>query len=391
MNKKKEVIMHRHYGAIDIGSNAARLLIKRFDKIDGEISCSKELLLRVPLRLGFDVFEKNKISKENEKRLMHLIKSFSHLMRIYGVKKYMACATSALRDANNGKGIVKRLKDKTGVNIHIINGQQEAKGIYNNHSENTEKGNYMYVDVGGGSTEISMISNGVLISSRSYNIGTIRILCNVVDEDEWKRMDTDIAELTEMYTGINIIGSGGNINKLYRLIESRDKKQQRITVKSLADICNKMAEMSVEDRVHTFGLKYDRADVIVPAGSIFLAIAELTKAKYIYVPTIGLSDGIINTLFQNDMRKYNKKYGTEDSHESTTFDSDTIDMPDNVLEDSVLDNVCKEEKDCSNVASSETKPNNTDKTEKSKNDKNERYNEDKTDKTDKTDKEKDSI
>lgn len=333
MSNKKELVMQRHYGAIDIGSNAARLLIKRFDKIDGEVSCSKELLLRVPLRLGFDVFGNGKISKDNEKRLMHLIKSFLHLMRIYGVKEYMACATSALRDAHNAKGIVKRIKDKTGVEIHVLNGQQEAKGIYNNHAERSEKGNYMYVDVGGGSTEISMISNGVLICSHSYNIGTIRILNNVVKEDEWKKMQKDVLELSEMYSGINIIGSGGNINKLYRLIESRDKKQQRITVKSLSDICNIMANMSVYDRVYTYGIKYDRADVIVPAGSIFLAIAELAKAKYIYVPTIGLSDGMINVMYQKDLRKYNKKYAAqqEDDADTNSDDAETFDTENDKL------------------------------------------------------------
>lgn len=320
--------MHRHYGAIDIGSNAARLLIKRFDKVNGEISCSKELLLRVPLRLGFDVFGNGSISKDNEKRLMHLVKSYMHLMKIYGVKQYIACATSALRDATNGKSIVKRIKDKTGFVIHIINGEQEARGIYNNHAERSEKGNYMYVDVGGGSTEVSMISNGNLICSNSYNIGTIRILNNVVRNEEWDRLKKDILDLAGMYSGINIIGSGGNINKLYRLIESRDKKRQRITVKSLSDICNVMANMSVYDRVYTFGIKYDRADVIVPAGSIFLAIAELIKAEYIYVPTIGLSDGMINVLFQKDMMKLHKRYKDDDKDLNADIDDEDFDEDD---------------------------------------------------------------
>ena len=310
MTKKKEVKMYKHYAAIDIGSNAVRLLIKRFEKNDGMYSEYKELMLRIPLRLGFDVFKKNRISRENIKQLTRLMKGFSYLMKIYDVKDYLACATSAIRDAQNGEKVTKSIREKTGVHIHILNGRQEALGICNTSTGcfDDKNGNYMYVDVGGGSTEISMLSNGHLIFSNSYNIGTIRILCDAVQDSEWVRMNMDIAKLAQSYTDIHVIGTGGNINKLYRLIETSDKKRKRITVESLSDICNTMANMTVEERMSAYSLKYDRADVIVPAGSIFLAIMEIVKSKYIYVPTIGLPDGIINMLFEHDMKKYKRKH-----------------------------------------------------------------------------------
>ena len=303
MTKQKEEKTYRHYAAIDVGTNAVRLLIKRFEKNGKDVYSSKEQLIRVPLRLGFEVFRKNRISKMKEKELTKLMRSFSYMMKIYDVSDYMACATSALRDAENGRSIVKRIVEKTGIQIEILNGQQEAKGIYNSYATN-DNTNCMFVDVGGGSTEISVVNQGNVIFSKSYNIGTIRILCDVVSDKEWKRMEDDMQGLSELYTDIKMIGSGGNINKLYRLIDSRDKKQQRITVKSLSELFKAMNNMSVEERVHTYGLRYDRADVIVPASVIFLTIADILKSKYIYVPTIGLSDGIVNKLFEDRKKKY---------------------------------------------------------------------------------------
>ena len=302
MTKKLEK-MYRRYAAIDIGSNAVRLLIKRFEKTETDVYSCKEQMVRVPLRLGFEVFKKNKISKEKEKDLARLMRSFIYLMKIYDVTDYKACATSALRDAKNGKDVVKRIKEKTGIRIDILNGQEEARGIYSSYAA-TDKGNCMYIDVGGGSTEISLISDGDIVYSRSFNIGTVRILCNALTDRDWKSMKDDLHELAGMYTDIKLIGSGGNINKIYRLIENRDKKQQRITVKSMSELYEEMRDMTVEQRVHNYGIRYDRADVIVPAGTIFLSVAEIIKAKYIYVPTVGLSDGIINSLFEKRVKKY---------------------------------------------------------------------------------------
>ena len=289
-----------NYAAIDIGSNAVRLLIKHLEENQkGEVKFSKVLLLRVPLRLGFDVFSKNKISSKRAKNMLRLMKSYSYLMKIYDVKDYRACATSAMRDSKNGPEIIKSIAKETGIQIEIIDGQEEAKIVYNNHVESMEdrKGNYMYVDVGGGSTEINLLSNGQLVCSRSYNIGTVRILNNAVKPEEWERLKGDMNELAQSYPNTNIIGSGGNINKLYRMSEKKDKKNQRFTVASLQQLHNDLKQYSVAERMERFNLKPDRADVIVPAGDIFLTIAEIIHATYIYVPVIGLADGVIDGIY----------------------------------------------------------------------------------------------
>ena len=300
MSKEIETMQNGvNYAAIDIGSNAVRLLIKHLEETKEGVKFSKVLLLRVPLRLGFDVFSKNKISDKRAKNMLRLMKAYSHLMKIYDVKDYRACATSAMRDSKNGPEIIKRIAKETGIEIEIIDGQEEAKIVYNNHVESMEdrKGNYMYVDVGGGSTEINLLSKGQLVCSRSYNIGTVRILNEAVKEDEWNRLKNDMAELALSYPDTNIIGSGGNINKLYRMIEKKDKKRARMTVASLEELHNELKQLTVTERMQKFNLKPDRADVIVPAGDIFLTIAGIIKATYIYVPVIGLADGVIDGIY----------------------------------------------------------------------------------------------
>lgn len=293
-----------NYAAIDIGSNAVRLLIKHVEEdSNGVPHFSKVLLLRIPLRLGFDVFAMGKISEQKEKNLIRLMKSYRHIMKIYDVDSYRACATSAMRDAANGMQIIKYIRKKTDIKIDIIDGQEEARMIYNNHIEQLEDrtGNYMYVDVGGGSTEINLLSQGELVCSRSYNIGTVRILNQAVKDSEWQRLKDDMAALALSYSQINIIGSGGNINKLYRLADKKDKKQKRMTVDTLHQLYDSLKVLTVEERMEQYGLKPDRADVIVPAGTIFLTIADLIQAAFIYVPVIGLSDGIIDNLYVNDV------------------------------------------------------------------------------------------
>lgn len=287
------------YAAIDIGSNAVRLLIKEIKEEQGNAHFSKVLMLRVPLRLGFDVFDIGKISEKKEKNMIRLMKAFRHLMKIYDVKHCRACATSAMRDAKNGMDIIKQIEKKTGVHIDIIDGQEEAKIIYNNHVEHMEdqKGNYMYVDVGGGSTEINLLSEGQLVCSRSYNIGTVRMLNNAVKDSEWERLKNDLAELAKSYPQTNIIGSGGNINKLYRLADKKNKKKMTMQVSVLQELHTRLKALSLEERMEQFGMKPDRADVIIPAGEIFLTIANIIGASYIHVPVIGLSDGIIDELY----------------------------------------------------------------------------------------------
>lgn len=288
-----------NYAAIDIGSNAVRLLIKEIKEEQGKAHFSKVLMLRVPLRLGFDVFDIGKISEKKEKNMIRLMKAFRHLMKIYDVKHCRACATSAMRDAKNGMDIIKQIEKKTGVHIDIIDGQEEAKIIYNNHVEHMEdqKGNYMYVDVGGGSTEINLLSEGQLVCSRSYDIGTVRMLNNAVKDSEWERLKNDLAELAKSYPQTNIIGSGGNINKLYRLADKKNKKKMTMQVSVLQELHTRLKALSLEERMEQFGMKPDRADVIIPAGEIFLTIANIIGASYIHVPVIGLSDGIIDELY----------------------------------------------------------------------------------------------
>lgn len=292
-----------NYAAIDIGSNAVRLLIKSIDReAVQEKKIKKVMMLRVPLRLGFDVFSIGELSEKKADKLRRLMKAFRQLMKIYDVDDYRACATSAMRDARNGRTIIKKIEKDTGIRIEIIDGQEEARMIYNNHIECMEDrlGNYMYVDVGGGSTEINLLTNGELVWSVSYNIGTVRMLSNAVKEGTWQQMEEELMKVTEGVAAINIIGSGGNINKLFRLA---DKKLQRLPVSSLQTVYDVLKPLTPEERVEAFSLKQDRADVIVPAAEIFLKIAEVVHAEYIYVPVIGLSDGIIDNLYAKSLEK----------------------------------------------------------------------------------------
>ena len=292
------------YAAIDIGSNAVRLLIKKEEENENLVSrrLSKVMMLRVPLRLGFDVFSLGELSDGKAVKLRRLMKAYRQLMKIYEVTDYRACATSAMRDARNGKAVIKKVLKDTGIRIEIIDGQEEARMIYNNHVECLEDrtGNYIYVDVGGGSTEINLLTNGVLVQSLSYNVGTVRMLSNAVREEVWEQMKDDLTRLTADFPDINIIGSGGNINKLYRLADKKDKKLQRMPIASLQELYDQLSPLTPEQRMKEFSLKADRADVIVPAARIFLTIAETVKAQYVHVPVIGLADGIIDSLYSSN-------------------------------------------------------------------------------------------
>lgn len=297
----------KNYAAIDIGSNAVRLLIKRLvpGSVGQKSKLEKALLLRIPLRLGFDVFGKGKISAVKAERMIRLMKAYRQLMKIYEVDTYRACATSAMRDSDNGKDIIRAIKKETGIKIEIIDGQEEAQIIYNNHLEynGDREGNYMYVDVGGGSTEVNLIINGELSYSKSFNIGTVRLLTGGVTQAAWQQMRDELAEHTRDFQPIDIIGSGGNINKLYRLIERKDKKRKRISVESLQKMYERLKPLSPDARMEEFGLKPDRADVIVPASEIFLTVAEVLRSEFVYVPEIGLSDGIIDKLYAEDLAR----------------------------------------------------------------------------------------
>lgn len=328
---KKRKLCNGNYAAIDIGSNAVRLLIKRINFTDAGMVSAKEQLVRVPLRLGVDVFNKGKISKNKEKDLCKLLKSFSELMKLYDVVDYKACATSAMRDASNGKKVISLLKKKTGMKIHILSGKEEANLIYSTHSEFVvdKKDNFLYVDVGGGSTEINLIVDSNLVYSNSYNIGTIRLLGDTVNPDDWAIMEDDLIGLAAEHPSVNILGSGGNINKLYRMVDNKDKKNQRMSVESLSAIYEQIRNMSLEERVQHYNLKYDRADVIVPASHIFLFIAKIMGSQFIYVPTVGLSDGIIDDM----LNKKIAKYGAPDTAIQDTQEIASVEPQDIELED----------------------------------------------------------
>lgn len=293
--------MDKCYAAIDIGSNAVRLLIKKVneDEEQASKSLSKAMMLRVPLRLGFDVFSLGEVSETKALKLRRLIKAFRQLMKVYDVTEYRACATSAIRDAKNGKSVIRKILKDTGISIEVIDGQEEARIIYSNHLECLEDrtGNYIYVDVGGGSTEINLLADGTLVQSLSYNVGTVRMLSNAVKQEVWQQMKDDLSRLTAGLPNVNIIGTGGNINKLYRLALKKDKKRLRLPLASLQLLYDELKPLTPEQRMEKFSLKPDRADVIVPAAEIFLAIAGIVKAGYIHVPVIGLADGIIDKLF----------------------------------------------------------------------------------------------
>ena len=296
-------MQNNNFAAIDIGSNGARLLIKNVkEDTMGNVEFTKVLFLRIPLRLGKDVFTLGEISEDRERMMLCMIKSYKQLMKLYQVSTYRACATSAMRDARNGAKILKKIRKQTGIDIEILDGSEEAKILYNNSIESSESvnGNYAYVDVGGGSTEISLLSDGQLVGSCSYNIGTIRLLSGAVAPDVVERMRHDLEGYAAQYPSITIVGSGGNINKLSRLFHesSKKSKQNVLPVRNRQQIHDEMKPMTLNERIATYGLKTDRADVIIPAAEIFLTVAKALKCEEIHVPNISLADGIIDGLYK---------------------------------------------------------------------------------------------
>lgn len=286
-----------NFAAIDVGSNAVRFLIKSVNAGDPPDRLTKTVLLRVPLRLGEEVFSVGEVSASKKKQLLRTMKAFRQLMKVYDVESYRACATSAMRDAANGEKIVREIHNKTGIKLEIIDGQEEARMVYDSHIADLlgHDGHYIYVDVGGGSTEISLISQGNLVCSESYNIGTVRLLGGSVKKEDWEMLHRDLSALSADYPGLKIIGSGGNIGKLYRLQGNKDDNCLKIS--DLEQFYEELKQMSVEDRIRKYRFNPDRADVIVPAAEIFLDIAHRVHADAIWVPSIGISDGIIHALY----------------------------------------------------------------------------------------------
>jgi exopolyphosphatase/guanosine-5'-triphosphate,3'-diphosphate pyrophosphatase len=284
--------------AIDIGSNAARLLIADVvqDK-DGKPQFNKLNLVRVPLRLGFDVFEKGEISKEKRGMVLQTMKAYSHLINAYGVKNVIACATSAMRDAANSTDLIRKIKLETGLEIEIISGDLEASIIYENHvAENMDTDHsYLYIDVGGGSTELTFFAENKLVFKQSFNIGTIRLLKDMVDDNKWNDVKDFIKNKTKGYKKIVAIGTGGNINKVFSLSKKKDGKP--LSLDSLKDYYKEISSFSLEERMNVYKLREDRADVIVPALQIYINVMRWADADDIYVPKIGLADGLVQHLY----------------------------------------------------------------------------------------------
>lgn len=288
----------RKFAAIDIGSNAIRLLINNvIEQENKPPAFKKSELVRVPVRLGEDAFLRGKISEKNQNRLISTMKSFDLLMQVYGVEKYMACATSALREAKNGREVVERVRKEAGMKIEVIDGKKEALIIASTDLKDIIKSDrmYLYVDVGGGSTEFTIFDKGKPVMSHSFKIGTVRILSNLVDDTVWEEIKTWIKTNLPIDGRVEIIGSGGNINKLHKM--SGRKIGQPLSYIWLNAQYHFLNSMAYEDRISELGLNQDRADVIIPATKIFLNAAKWSKAKKIHVPKIGLADGMIKTLY----------------------------------------------------------------------------------------------
>ena len=292
------------YAAIDIGSNAIRLLIEEvFQPSKDEFYFKKISLTRVPIRLGADVFSKQEIGEEKAKSLFRCMKAFKLLMDINDVQAYRACATSAMREAKNGEELRNRIKKKTDIDIEIITGSEEAKLILDNFelAGLDRSKTYLYVDVGGGSTEVSLIKGARRISSKSFKLGTVRMLNEDYDENLWEESRKWVRDLTREEDEVVAIGTGGNINRIYK--DSRHQFGERISFVEIRNIIDYISKFSYEDRIKKLQLKPDRADVIIPAGQIYLHFMKSAFAQEMIVPKVGLSDGIIYNLYKNSIKE----------------------------------------------------------------------------------------
>lgn len=292
------MITIKKYAAIDVGSNAMRLLVSNIVEQEGkETQFNKSSLVRVPVRLGQDAFTVGEISEENIERMIDAMKAYKLLMKVHRVEKYMACATSAMREAYNGKEVVELIEQEAGIRIEIIDGKKEAAIIASTDLHHILKDDktYLYVDVGGGSTEFSLFANGKIVASRSFKNGTVRLLNNMVNDVVWHEIERWVKEVVEPYESITLIGSGGNINKLFKMSgKLQEKPLSYFYVNSQYQFLN---SLTYEQRIAELGLNPDRADVIIHAVRIYLNAMKWSGARDIYVPKIGLSDGIVKAMY----------------------------------------------------------------------------------------------
>lgn len=291
----------KKYAAIDIGSNAMRLLIANIIEEENKpTQFNKSHLIRVPIRLGQDAFTVGEISEENEERMIKAMKAFKLLMEVYKVEKYAACATSAMREAYNGKELAEKIAIEANIQIDIIEGKTEAAIIANSDLETfiTKEGHYLYVDVGGGSTEFTLFSNGKQVVSKSFKNGTVRLLNNMVTDSVWDEIEKWIKLHTQHLENVDLIGSGGNINKIFKMSgKTNDKPLTQLYLNQRFKYLN---SLSYEERISILGLNTDRADVIIPAIKIYVNAMKWSNAKHIYVPKIGLSDGIVKAMYHEN-------------------------------------------------------------------------------------------
>lgn len=287
------------FAAIDIGSNAVRLLISNVFENGADVNFKKQSLVRVPIRLGSDAFLNKHITKQKEEDFIHTMHSFKHLLEVYKPLNIRALATSAFREADNGVEIVDRVFNETGIRIEIISGKEEAEVVYANglrDNMDSDK-SYLYMDVGGGSTEITLFNNHEAVAARSFDIGSIRLLMNSVSDSTWDEMKTWVKEVAAQVKGdVALIGSGGNINKYCKLLLKN--YGEALSYDEIHTLYKRLKDLTTEERIQSLYLNPDRADVIVPAGKILTSIMKWSGAKFAYVPKIGVSDGVIKMLYK---------------------------------------------------------------------------------------------
>ncbi|MCF6366772.1 MAG: Ppx/GppA family phosphatase [Bacteroidales bacterium] len=293
----------KRYAGIDIGSNAVRLIIKDVlpGSSYGNAILKKRVYVRLPLRLGGDVFLYNKIKKEKEKEFIKAIKIYKNLLDFYNITMFRACATSAVRSAENGIEILNKIEKKTGVNIEIISGREEAMLIFETNKHNLPyDATYLSADLGGGSLQLTLFKNDDIICTHSYKIGTVRMLKEKVKQNELKKFENELAEIKNNYNNIKLLGTGGNINQINKLFKSNN-----VSFVSLKKLYDELNNISVEERMRKYTFRTDRADVIIPALEIYLKIMGIADSEDIYIPGTSLADGIIRELYENDLEKNN--------------------------------------------------------------------------------------
>tara|TARA_R110000751_G_scaffold102701_1_gene197507 strand:+ start:121216 stop:122130 length:915 start_codon:yes stop_codon:yes gene_type:complete len=290
------------YGAVDIGSNAIRLLVVTvIEQKERDTIFKKTSLVRVPIRLGAEVFLEGKISENSAHRMIDAMQAFRLLMKTHNVKRFRACATSAMREASNGSEIAQTIEQKSGISINIIDGKDEAAIIASTDLKNLIQDDkvFLYVDVGGGSTELTVFANGANVSSKSFKLGTVRMLEGQVDERIWDEMEAWIKRETKGFKKVAMIGSGGNINTIFK--KSGKKIGKPLSYLYLSSYYELMKSLTYEERITELDMNPDRADVVIPATRIYLSAMKWSKVKNVYVPKIGLSDGIVKSLYNEKL------------------------------------------------------------------------------------------